>query len=278
MAAEIEVSGVTFSYSDNKEVLQDVDVTIEQGEWVSILGPNGSGKSTLAKFFNALLVPDKGEVISCGLSTSDENQWINIRRQVGMVFQNPDNQIVAPTVQDDIAFGLENAGIPYEEMKRRVDENIHKLGLQGLENEEPHRLSGGQKQRVAIAGAMALHPRVLVFDEAMAMLDPNGKQEVLTMMEALRRDYDVTVVSITHDVEEALSADRLLVLYEGAVLTSGSPANVLGDLFLLDQANLMPTFARQLQQKLAARGVHLPETVLRDEEMVRQLCGLKRTR
>ncbi|GEL07440.1 energy-coupling factor transporter ATPase [Salisediminibacterium halotolerans] len=278
MAAVIEVKEVSFRYGENDaDVLKNVNVTIEQGEWVSILGPNGSGKSTLAKFFNALLVPGKGEVVSCGLSTGRERNWTAVRRQVGMVFQNPDNQIVAPTVQDDVAFGLENAGIPFKEMEKRVAENIDQLGLNGLENEEPHRLSGGQKQRVAIAGAMALHPRVLVFDEAMSMLDPNGKQEVLQMMHTLRREHDMTIISITHDVEEALSADRLLVLYEGKVLASGSPSAVLEDSALLEEAKLMPPFARRLQQKLAGRGIFLPAAVLRDEELVQQLCRLKQT-
>ena len=268
----ITVDHVYFKYADDSpDVLRDVSLTIEGGEWVTILGPNGSGKSTLARLFNALILPDKGTVTSLGIETADEKQWPALRRQVGMVFQNPDNQLVAPTVADDVAFGLENAGIPLEEMKTRVKESIATFGLSGLENAEPHRLSGGQKQRVAIAGVMALAPEIIIFDEATSMLDPEGKREVWAAMDKLRKDRTITLISITHDVSEAVKADRVIVMHEGGVLAEGPPATVLGDEAVMETARLKPPFPQAVAAELLKAGIDVPESILTEEELIQAL-------
>ncbi|ADH97693.1 energy-coupling factor transporter ATPase [Salisediminibacterium selenitireducens] len=272
MDRKITVDHVYFKYADDSpDVLRDVSLTIKDGEWVTILGPNGSGKSTLARLFNALILPDRGAVTSLGIDTADEKHWPALRRQVGMVFQNPDNQLVAPTVADDVAFGLENAGIPLEEMKTRVKESIATFGLSGLENAEPHRLSGGQKQRVAIAGVMALAPDVIIFDEATSMLDPEGKREVWAAMDKLRKDQAITLISITHDVSEAVKADRVIVMHEGGILKEGTPASVLGDQEVMHTAKLKPPFPQTVAAELLKAGIDVPESILTEEELIKAL-------
>ncbi|WP_280772156.1 energy-coupling factor transporter ATPase [Salipaludibacillus daqingensis] len=276
MTNDIHVDHLYFRYHEQAPyVLHDISLTVKQGEWLTILGHNGSGKSTLARFFNALHVPKEGKVISCGIDTKHANEWVNIRRQVAMVFQNPDNQIVAPTVEDDVAFGLENAGIPYEEMHERVYRSIERLGLRGLETQEPHRLSGGQKQRVALAGALALRPKVIVLDEATSMLDPTGRIEVLSMVEKLRKEENITIITITHDVTEAMLADRIIVLHEGSMAYEGTPDEILSDENALRKVGLRAPFIVQMANELKRQQVPLPNGVLSHEELVTSLCKLK---
>ncbi|SES16342.1 energy-coupling factor transporter ATPase [Salipaludibacillus aurantiacus] len=278
MTYDIQVKGLSFRYHEQAPyVLKDISLEVKRGEWLAVLGHNGSGKSTLAKFFNALHVPEEGEVMACGHLTNDPSQHPFIRRQVGMVFQNPDNQLVAPTVEDDVAFGLENAGVPYDEMQKRVYESISRLGLSGLEKQEPHRLSGGQKQRVALAGALALRPRVIVLDEATSMLDPMGRQEVIATVQKLREEENLTIVTITHDVREAVSADRIIVLKEGRIEQDGTPQDILTNESALHQAQLKTPFAVQVAQELRKYHVRLPDNVLTEEELVEALCRLKQT-
>lgn len=268
----IELKHVTYRYQDDgPDVLKNVDLHIHQGEWITILGPNGSGKSTLAKMLNALLLPDEGDVLSLGYDTQEDKHWPKLRRRVGMVFQNPDNQLVAPTVSDDVAFGLENAGVPQDEMRRRVTERISEFGLTGLENHEPHRLSGGQKQRVAIAGVMALAPDVIVFDEATSMIDPEGRQEVWTAMEKLRESRAMTLVSITHDVDEAVLSDRVIIMKDGQIFADGTPQDILRDSALLKEAKLVPPFAGAVVDELAQRGIKLPKDILTEKELTKAL-------
>ncbi|WP_416148209.1 energy-coupling factor transporter ATPase [Salipaludibacillus sp. HK11] len=276
MANEITVDNLFFRYHEQSPyVLNDISLTVKQGEWLTILGHNGSGKSTLAKFFNALNVPSKGDVVACGINTKTADEWINIRRNVAMVFQNPDNQIVAPTVEDDVAFGLENAGVPYEDMRDRVYNSINKLGLSGLEKQEPHRLSGGQKQRVALAGALALRPRVLVLDEATSMLDPTGRKEVLSILEKLRVEENISIIMITHDVTEALLSDRIIILAEGSIVHEGVPNQIFTDEASLGKVGLRAPFIVQIANELRRHDVPLPEGVLSHEELVSSLCKYK---
>ncbi|PYZ91886.1 energy-coupling factor transporter ATPase [Salipaludibacillus keqinensis] len=278
MTNELSVEHLHFRYHEQAPyVLKDIWLTVPTGEWLTILGHNGSGKSTLAKFFNALLVPTEGGVISCGMDTKDEHQWTNIRRQVAMVFQNPDNQIVAPTVEDDVAFGLENAGIPYDEMRERVYSSIERLGLKGLETQEPHSLSGGQKQRVALAGALALKPRIIVLDEATSMLDPTGKKEVLAMVQKLKEEENITIISITHDVSEAMIADRIVVLNEGQLVLEGTPREILKDDETLKKSSLSAPFSVQVANELRKHHVAIADDVFSEEELINALCTYKQT-
>lgn len=277
----IYIKDLSFRYKDEgPNVLKSIDLSIYEGEWISILGHNGSGKSTLAKFFNALYVPDGkiGQVIVNGFDTIHDRHTSEIRRSVAMVFQNPDNQIVAPTVRDDIAFGLENAGIRREEMVIRVAESIEKLGLTGLEQEEPHQLSGGQKQRVAIAGAFALKPKVLVLDEATSMLDPVGRKKVLDIARTLQKEENMTVVTITHDVNEALYSDRVVVMKQGTLLYDMTPGELMNDPSALKEGELKPPFIIEVAQELREYGIDLPDGVMTEEELVNELCKLKQNR
>ncbi|MCR6104849.1 energy-coupling factor transporter ATPase [Salipaludibacillus agaradhaerens] len=274
----IEVKNVSFRYRDDSPyVVKGISLSIKRGEWLTILGHNGSGKSTLAKMFNALYTPNEGDVISFGHNTKSSDTWTEIRRQAAMVFQNPDNQIVAPTVEDDVAFGLENAGVPYEDMRRRVSDSISRLGLEGLEKREPHQLSGGQKQRVALAGALALKPAVIILDEATSMLDPSGRAEVLTYIKNLHENENMTIITITHDVEEAVFADRLVVLKDGQVLKEGTPAHLLTDVAFLREAHLKAPFTVQLTTELKKHGVDLQRDALTREELVEALWIYKQT-
>ena len=225
-------------------VLDGIDLTIEPGSFVAILGHNGSGKSTLAKHFNAILLPSGGKVWVSGLDTADEARLLDIRRQVGMVFQNPDNQIVASVVEEDVAFGPENLGVPPQEIRRRVDAALSTVGMEGYATRAPHLLSGGQKQRVAIAGVIAMEPACIVLDEATAMLDPVGRREVLSTVKKLNREKGITVVLITHHMDEAAQADRIVVMHDGRIVRDGPPARVFQDV-----------------EGLRALGLEVPETV-----------------
>lgn len=224
MTEIIRLDNITYKYDDEDQrpALQDVSFSIKQGEWVAIIGPNGSGKSTLAKTINGLIEPDSGDVQVGGLMLNEKNVW-SIREMVGMVFQNPDNQFVGSTVQDDVAFGLENLGVPREDMIERVRTALDKVNMLEFAEREPARLSGGQKQRVAIAGIVALRPAIMILDEATSMLDPQGREEVLRTVKEVKEEENLSVLSITHDIDEAAAATRVLVMKDGQMIQEGSP-------------------------------------------------------
>lgn len=270
----LSLNNVTFTYAPDepevKNAVENVSFKVEEGEWIAIVGHNGSGKSTITRLINGLLFPQKGTVQVMGQTLNEENLW-EIRSQIGMVFQNPDNQFVGATVQDDVAFALENNGIPHEEMFKRVHEALHQVKMDGFLNHEPQHLSGGQKQRVAIAGALALQPRILILDEATSMLDPQGRQEVLSIVRALREKTGLTVLSITHDLEEAIMADRLLFMNSGEKFAEGTPSEIfaLGD--QLVELGLDLPFAMKLTRLLQAEGVQLQGEPMTEEELVNDL-------
>jgi energy-coupling factor transport system ATP-binding protein len=244
----IRFENVHFTYpEEEKESLCGVDLDIEQGSFVAVLGHNGSGKSTLAKHMNAILTPTEGKVWVDGMDTSDEEKLLDVRRRVGMVFQNPDNQIVANVVEDDVAFAPENLGVPSAEIRARVDEALKQVGMYEFRLHAPHLLSGGQKQRVAIAGALAMRPEVLVLDEPTAMLDPQGREEVIRTVTALCREKGMTVVLITHHMEECIGADRLIIMSNGGIVAEGSPVEVFSRVELMEREGLdVPETTRTL--------------------------------
>ncbi|WP_261134651.1 energy-coupling factor ABC transporter ATP-binding protein [Bacillus sp. Marseille-Q3570] len=272
----IEVNDVSFRYeTDGPYRLSNVNLIVPEGEWLSIVGHNGSGKSTLAKLLNGLLLPDEGTVTVGGKRTDKEENLWEIRRQVGMVFQNPDNQFVGTTVKDDVAFGLENNGVPREEMIDRISESLARVQMNEYENQEPHQLSGGQKQRVAIAGVLAQRPDVIVLDEATSMLDPKGRQEVLATIRELNEKDGITVLSITHDLEEAIKADRIVVMKQGEVVASGSPKEVFQNTGLLLDAGLELPFSLNIQKRLKEKGIDLPAPTLTQTELVDALWNYR---
>ena len=265
MSTMIEVRDLTFAYPAQEEeqqqgtvALRNVDLTIEKGSFVAVLGHNGSGKSTLAKHMNAVLLPSGGRVFVAGMDTLDEQQIIAIRRAVGMVFQNPDNQIVANVVEEDVAFGPENLGVPSADIRRRVDEALAAVGMDAFTRHAPHLLSGGQKQRIAIAGIIAMAPQCIVLDEATAMLDPAGRREVLATIEKLHREMGITVVLITHHMDEAILADRVVVMNEGRVAMDGTPTEVFTRVEELEEMGLTVPDTVQLLHRLRAAGYEVP--------------------
>ena len=254
--------------------LNGVDLEIRRGELVAVLGANGCGKSTLAKHFNGILVPDSGKVFVEEIDTSDEERLLDVRQKVGMVFQNPDNQIVATVVEEDVAFALENLGVPPEEMRQRVDEAMQMTGIYKHKDKAPHRLSGGQKQRVAIAGVIAMRPDCLVLDEATAMLDPVGRQRVMETVHRLNREYGITVVMITHYMEEAAQADRILVMDKGEIVLNGSPRQVFTQAEKLRSLRLDVPQAQELCLALKEAGVDVPTDIINEEECAAMLAQL----
>ena len=246
----IRFENVHFTYpEEEKESLCGVDLSIDQGSFVAVLGHNGSGKSTLAKHMNAILLPSSGKVLVRGMDTADEEKLLDIRRSVGMVFQNPDNQIVANVVEDDVAFAPENLGVPSAEIRQRVDAALRQVGMYDFRMHAPHLLSGGQKQRVAIAGVLAMEPEVLVLDEPTAMLDPQGRLEVIQTVTRLCREKGMTVVLITHHMEECIGADRLIVMSGGRIVADGSPAEVFSQVELMEREGLdVPETTRVLHE------------------------------
>lgn len=254
--------------------LDGVSLEIARGEWVAVLGPNGSGKSTLARHLNALLLPDSGQVVVDGLDTREPDNLWAVRQRVSMVFQNPDNQIVAAVVEEDVAFGPENAGVAPAEIRERVTAALERVGLNAMRKRSPAALSGGQKQRLAIAGALALHPLCLVLDEATAMLDPVGRSEVLSTVRQLNRETGVTIVLITHDMAEAAMADRVVVVARGKVALQGNPRDLLTDPRKLAPLGLEPPPAAALAHRLRQSGVELEPGILTLEELVDALCRL----
>ncbi|WP_141904508.1 energy-coupling factor ABC transporter ATP-binding protein [Lysinibacillus sp. Y5S-8] len=270
----LSLNNVTFSYTpeiqDSRNAVEHVSFAVEEGEWIAIVGHNGSGKSTIAKLMNGLLFPQQGDVRILREPLSEENLWAS-RSLMGMVFQNPDNQFVGATVQDDVAFALENNGVPFEEMVKRVHAALEQVKMDTFLDHEPHHLSGGQKQRVAIAGALALKPKLLILDEATSMLDPQGRAEVLQTVQTLRAETGLTVISITHDLEEAMLADRVLFMNDGKKFAEGTPAEIfaLGD--KLVEFGLDLPFALKLSKLLQKEGVPLMGQHMTEEELVNDL-------
>jgi len=271
----IKVTGVSYSYDYKKSwALSGIDLEIGKGEFLCILGANGSGKSTLAKHLNGLLMPDAGDVVIGRHNTRDEKNLWQIRRRVGMVFQNPDNQIVAAVVEEDVAFGLENLGLPSAEIRARVDWALKLVGMDEYRMRGPQFLSGGQKQRVSIAGIMAMQPECLVLDEPTAMLDPQGRKEVLEIVKQLNKEEGITVVLITHNMEEALLADRIVTMGQGKLLLlEGTPAEVFLDGSKLREADLEVPVMVQLAARLRENGLIIPAGAMTIDEMVEALCG-----
>ena len=263
----IEFEQVRFTYpGGGREILCGIDLKIEAGSFVAVLGHNGSGKSTLAKHMNAILTPTEGRVLVHGIDTADENRLLDVRGKVGMVFQNPDNQIVANVVEDDVAFAPENLGVPPEEIRRRVDAALRQVGMYEFRHHAPHLLSGGQKQRVAIAGVIAMRPKCIVLDEPTAMLDPSGRREVVSTALRLCREQGITIVLITHHMDECIDADRLIVMSEGRMIADGAPKDVFARRKRLEEEGLAVPVTTALLQDLKTAGMELRTDALSVED------------
>ena len=278
MTEAIRTEHLKFSYDAQSEsggvmVFDDLNLSIEEGSFVAVLGHNGCGKSTLAKHFNAVLLPEGGSVHVFGMDTSDESLLVDIRRTVGMVFQNPDNQMVANVVEEDVAFAPENLGVPSEEIRRRVDEALKLVGMYDYRLHAPHLLSGGQKQRVAIAGVIAMRPRCIVLDEPTAMLDPHGREEVISTIERLNREMGITVVLITHHMTEAIRAQRVIVMDAGRILADGTPKEVFPQVELLESVGLPVPATTKVLYALNQAGFDLPLDALSTEECAQVLLA-----
>jgi len=271
----IEIDNVTYEYTNNEDIelaaLKDVSLKINKGEHVVILGHNGSGKSTLAKLMNALLLPTRGKVFVKGMDTCDESKVWVIRQTAGMVFQNPDNQLVATIVEEDVAFGPENQGIEPSEIRKRVDEALAIVEMSEYKSHAPHLLSGGQKQRIAIAGILAMKPECIILDEPTAMLDPSGRKEVIKTIKKLNREENKTIVHITHYMDEAVEADRILVMEEGQIVLRGTPKEVFKNVEKIKELGLDVPQVTELVYKLKQEGIELPDDILTVEELVRLL-------
>lgn len=265
----IEMKDLTFRYQEEDQIpaLNKVSLNINQGEWIAIIGHNGSGKSTLAKTINGLLLPESGSIKVNGQEINEKTIW-EVRRNVGMVFQNPDNQFVGSTVEDDVAFGLENQGVPREEMLVRVRESLEQVRMAEFMRKEPSRLSGGQKQRVAIAGIVALRPNVIILDEATSMLDPEGRLEVIATVKKIKEENNLTVLSITHDIDEAANANRIFVMKKGELIQEGTPGEIFSQGEKLIELGLDLPFPERLKSALKARGVDVPKEYMTEEGMV----------
>lgn len=269
----IEIQNVSYAYEDAAaKALNNVSLTINDGEFVAVVGHNGSGKSTLAKHLNALLLPTEGKVLVDGMDTADEADTLSIRQRVGMVFQNPDNQLVTTIVEEDVAFGPENIGVPGNEIRARVDRALAAVGMEKYAHSAPNMLSGGQKQRIAIAGMLAMQPKVLVLDEATAMLDPKGRRDIIDLVTKLHRENGITVVMITQYMEEAIGADRVAVMSGGELILEGTPKEVFSQDELLHKHRLDVPVMQQLANRLNARGANLPKSILSVEEMAQAIC------
>lgn len=272
--AFLEIQNVFFSYDKRKNALNGVTFSVEKGEYVAIIGRNGSGKSTLARLLNGLLIPTSGEVVVDGSSTKEKDKCFEIRKRVGVVFQNPDNGIVASIVEDDVAFGPENMGVPREEIGKRIDFALKAVGMSAYKKASPARLSGGQKQRVAIAGVLALQPDVLVLDESTAMLDPQGRKEILAVANELNKERGVTVITITHYMDEAAKADRVIVLNNGEIAIEGTPAEIFGDGARLKSYGLELPYPAYVAEKLRENGVKIDGIVLTEDDLAERLAKL----
>lgn len=270
----LSLDHVSYTYEsedgESRKAIDDVSFTVWDGEWIAIVGHNGSGKSTLAKMMIGLLFPEEGSVNVFLEKLDAENIW-DIRSQIGIVFQNPDNQFVGSTVQDDVAFALENNGVPFEQMVPRVHESLAQVNMAGFLDHEPHHLSGGQKQRVAIAGALAMQPKLLILDEATSMLDPQGRDEVIKVVDDLKRTTGLTVISITHDLEEVLLADKVIVMNDGKLMLTGKPEEIFAHGEELEAIGLDLPFASRLSRYLRQAGVEIQGEHTTEEELVNEL-------
>ena len=271
----VELKNVSFSYDKKSKALKDFSLTIEEGEYIAVIGHNGSGKSTLAKMLNGLVLPDEGTVSVDGLCSADKKSTFEIRKRVGVVFQNPDNQLVASIVEDDVAFGPENLGLKREEIGQRIDFALSAVGMTEFRHRSPERLSGGQKQRIAIAGILALKPKVLVLDESTAMLDPQGREEVLAVVEKLNRENNTTVISITHYMDEVVRADRVIVLSEGEKVLEGTPEQIFSHKQEIKSYGLELPLATVIADRLRENGVAIPDGILTEQQLTEALCVLK---
>ena len=271
----IRVENLTFEYdkdgTEKTRAIDDVSFTIEKGSFTAIIGQNGSGKSTLARNLNGLLVPTSGRILVDGMDTADDSRIWDIRSRVAMVFQNPDNQIVSSIVEDDVAFGPENLGVDPAEIRRRVDDALKRVDMYHLRNKAPHQLSGGQKQRIAIAGAVAMRPECIVFDEPTAMLDPNGRREVLEIVRELN-SQGITTILITHFMEEAAQADEIIVMDRGQVKLQGAPVEIFRSIDVLREISLGVPPVVELAEELRSRGMDVPGDIIEEEQLVRFLC------
>ena len=279
MSKFIDVQNIWFSYPSDYEtqptaVLKNFSVGLNEGEFIAILGHNGCGKSTLAKHFNAVLVPSAGKVYVDGIDTLDEDKLFDIRQKVGMVFQNPDNQIVATIVEEDVAFGLENIGVEPGEIRKRVDDAIEIVGMSEYKEHAPHHLSGGQKQRVAIAGIIAMRPKCIVLDEPTAMLDPMGRQEVISTIKKLNKEYGITVILITHYMDEAAKADRVIVMDKGKIILNDAPKNVFSNVKMLKDVGLDVPQTTELAYEMRQLGYKMPNDILTEEECIEEVIKL----
>ena len=279
MSDIIKIEGLHFRYTSpdgrsTDEVLKGIDLTVKQGEFVAVLGHNGSGKSTLAKHINAILLPTEGKVTVDGIDTADESRIFELRQTAGMVFQNPDNQIVSSVVEEDVAFALENLGVPYEKMRERVDDALKTVGMYDLRLHSPSQLSGGQKQRVAIAGVLAMRPKCLILDESTAMLDPQGRKEVLATVRRMNREQGMTVILITHYMDEAADCDRVVVMDGGSIIMDGTPEKVFSQVEKLKEAGLDVPQVTELAYELRKAGYDISPEIINGEECADALAEL----
>ena len=279
----IEFQNVTFSYDEDEEsgnigetIVENFSLQIKKGDFVAVLGHNGCGKSTIAKLCNGINIPQSGKVIVDGIDTADEEKINDVRQKVGMVFQNPDNQIVATIVEDDVAFGPENLGVEPKEIRRRVDEALKRVGMYDFRLSEPHKLSGGQKQRVAIAGIIAMQPQCIVLDEPTSMLDPRGRKEVMDTIKMLNSEYGITVVIITHYMDEAAKANRVIVMEKGEVIIDGKPREVFGHIELLKKVGLDVPESTFLARELKNEGVDIKGDILTVDELLGEILRIKK--
>ncbi|MDY6012528.1 energy-coupling factor transporter ATPase [Clostridium sp.] len=276
----IKCENIIFKYTSHEDgieryAINGVDLTVKKGEFLVVLGHNGSGKSTLAKHMNALLLPTEGNVYVDGLNTNDENNLWDVRSKAGMVFQNPDNQMVATIVEEDVAFGPENLGVDPKEIRKRVDESLERVGMSEYKRHAPHLLSGGQKQRVAIAGILAMQPECIIFDEPTAMLDPIGRKDVLKTIKEINKEYGITIVLITHYMDEAAQADRIVVMDKGKLIMEGTPKKVFSQVELMKKIGLDVPQVTELSYELNKEGIKLDKEIINVDEMVEALCQLK---
>ncbi|MFG6117260.1 energy-coupling factor ABC transporter ATP-binding protein [Halobacillus sp. MO56] len=274
MSQFIEFRDVSFRYREDQPwVLENVSFTVHTDEWLAIIGHNGSGKSTIAKLMNGLLLPQQGEILVDGIVVNEETIW-DIRKKVGMVFQNPDNQFVGTTVRDDVAFGMENHGLPRELMLKRVKSSLAAVGMSDYEAHEPHRLSGGQKQRVAIASVLAVAPQLIILDEATAMLDPKGRMEIMETIRQVQENQDLSLITITHDLREVIKADRVLVMNQGRRWLEGTPREVFAEKDALRNIGLDTPFVTKLAAELSAAGLNIQREPLNHQELLEELWTL----
>ena len=275
----ITIENLVFEYNSSEEgtgirALDGVNLDIREGSFTAIIGKNGSGKSTLAKNLNGLLIPTSGTVFVDGYDTADDDSIWEIRQRAGMVFQNPDNQLVSSIVEDDVAFGPENLGIDPAEIRRRVDKALEDVNMGQYKQKAPHLLSGGQKQRIAIAGVVAMKPKIIIFDEPTAMLDPKGRKEIMKIIDELHKE-GITVILITHFMEEVTAADRVIIMHEGKVLLDGTPREVFAQADIIRKANLEVPLMVELGDRLRAQGLNIPQGIINEKEMVEAICQLK---